>query len=167
MKFLITYDQVHELIRGKVKDIQEKFIPDVILAIGGGGYIPARILRNWVDAPIIGVGVQLYGKEEKQKSGGLKKIQWLDEHAMNAMKGKRVIIVDEVDDTRTTLHYCVKELKGIASALGVFVLHNKKKEKEELHVTFYLAGEDVSANLWIVYPWEADDIKEHNQNTFK
>jgi hypoxanthine phosphoribosyltransferase len=30
-------------------------------------------------------------------------LQWLDERNMQEVKGKRVLIVDEVDDTRLTL----------------------------------------------------------------
>lgn len=56
--------------------------------------------------------------------------------------GKNVLIVDEVDDTRTTLEYAVKELqKDVAQAakeagkdpestkFSIFVLHNKDKTK--------------------------------------
>ena len=44
--------------------------------------------------------------------------------------GGRVLIVDEVDDTRTTLEYAVKEvLKDAPAAVAVAVVHNKLKDK--------------------------------------
>ncbi len=64
--------------------------------------------------------------------------QWLDLSAlgeMNNLVGKRVLIVDEVDDTRTTLEYAVRELeKDVETArlrmgssektyFSIFVLH--------------------------------------------
>lgn len=92
------------------------------------------------------------------------------------------MIVDEVDDTRKTLEYAVKELqKDIANAqkstgresettrLCIFVLHNKDKEKigtlPEKMVKEggdYLAARTVD-DVWICYPWEATDIDEHDE----
>ena len=87
--------------------------------------------------------------------------------------GKNVLIVDEVDDTRTTLEYAVRELeKDVETAtqklgrtnektqFSIFVLHNKDKEKkgrlpdEMLGDKRYLAAVTVE-DVWINYPWEA------------
>jgi len=87
--------------------------------------------------------------------------------------GKNVLIVDEVDDTRTTLEYAVKELeKDVAEAaeqagrsgevvrFSVFVLHNKDKEKKGslpksmMEERRYLAAR-TTGDVWINYPWEA------------
>ena len=68
------------------------------------------------------------------------------------------MIVDEVDDTRTTLKFCVDELIKTNSPkeVAVAVVHNKRKEKKvELGGDIlYLDGEDV-ADRWNCYPWDA------------
>jgi uncharacterized protein len=94
--------------------------------------------------------------------------------------GKNVLIVDEVDDTRTTLEYAVRELeKDVELArqqlgrtektkFSIFVLHNKDKEKKGhlpggmLEEGRYLAAVTVG-DVWICYPWEATDIEEHDE----
>ena len=94
--------------------------------------------------------------------------------------GKNVLIVDEVDDTRTTLEYAVKELeKDVETArkelgrkestkFSIFVLHNKDKQKkghlpdDMLNENRYLAAVTVP-DVWICYPWEATDIEEHDK----
>ena len=101
---------------------------------------------------------------------------------MSNLIGKNVLIVDEVDDTRTTLEYAVRELqKDISNAqkelgrgdektrLCIFVLHNKDKEKKghlpegmERDGGDYLAARTVG-DVWICYPWEATDIDEHDR----
>jgi hypothetical protein len=45
-KLYISYNQVHQLIKDSVERyrINEDFRPDLMIAIGGGGFIPARIL---------------------------------------------------------------------------------------------------------------------------
>ena len=87
--------------------------------------------------------------------------------------GKNVLIVDEVDDTRTTLEYAVKELakdvdeatkrlgrEGEKTKFSIFVLHNKNKDKkgklpsDMMDEGRYLAAQTVG-DVWICYPWEA------------
>lgn len=98
---------------------------------------------------------------------------------MSNLIGKNVLIVDEVDDTRTTLEYAVKELeKDVEEArkqqgrtektkFSIFVLHNKDKQKkghlpeDMVNDNRYLAAVTVP-DVWICYPWEATDIDEHD-----
>ena len=69
----------------------------------------------------MGVTLELYDHED-QIGVEVRKIQWLDS---NELKGRRVLVVDEVDDTRTTLDFCVRELQantaGAPDAIGVLV----------------------------------------------
>lgn len=100
------------------------FEPQLMIAIGGGGYVPARILRSFLkkpgspNIPIQAIGLSLYeslGNDEVEAPGTkVTRTQWLDLTALGQMEnlvGKRILIVDEVDDTRTTLEYAVKELE--------------------------------------------------------
>lgn len=106
--------------------------------------------------------------------------QWLDKSletaGVTSLIGKNILIVDEVDDTRTTLEYTVKELqkdleKQIEDAtkhgeeikptrFSIFVLHNKDKAKkgklpsELLEGGTYYAAQ-TTGDVWICYPWEA------------
>ena len=60
------------------------------------------------------------------------KIQWIDE-AEKKIKNKNILLIDEIDDTRSTLSYCLKELLTYdPSEIAVCVLHNKQKEKRVL-----------------------------------
>lgn len=50
-KLHISYNQIHESLRSAVirHRINEEFQPDIMIAIGGGGFIPARILRTFLE----------------------------------------------------------------------------------------------------------------------
>ena len=119
--------------------------------------MPARILRSFLkqpgspNIPIQAIGLSLYEElpvAEPSNAGvgtvdkiGTKvtRTQWLDFSSLGSMKnlvGKRILIVDEVDDTRTTLEYAVKELEKDVEAVrqkfgpeaektefSIFVLH--------------------------------------------
>ncbi|KJZ78533.1 Xanthine phosphoribosyltransferase 1 [Hirsutella minnesotensis 3608] len=192
-KIYVTYNDVHKLCQQSAARILADFQPQLMIAIGGGGYVPARILRSFLkqpgshNIPIQAIGLSLYeslgGTEVEAIGTKVTRTQWLDLSAIGEMEnlvGKRVLIVDEVDDTRTTLEYAVKELeKDVEAArqrLGgdqpntefcIFVLHNKDKPKkgalpEAMVASRYEAAQTVG-DVWINYPWEAIDIDEHDR----
>ena len=57
-KYYCTYNMIHKTIRALAFEIKESsFKPDVIVAIGTGGFIPARMLRTFLYKPILTVAV--------------------------------------------------------------------------------------------------------------
>ncbi|CAK3913504.1 Xanthine phosphoribosyltransferase 1 [Lecanosticta acicola] len=193
-KVYITYNQIHKLCQDAAGRILEEFKPNLMIAIGGGGYVPARILRSFLkkpgspNIPIQAIGLSLYESlptDNQIEKPGTKvtRTQWLDLSSleMASLIGKSILIVDEVDDTRTTLEYAVKELqKDVAIAaknegkdpestkFSIFVLHNKDKPKrghlpeDTVNKNRYIAARTVP-DVWINYPWEATDIDEHDR----
>lgn len=164
-KQYLTYNQIHETIKKLSSEIVNSgFNPDVIVAIGTGGFIPARILKTFINRPILTVGLSYYD-ENNQPKAAPEKIQWIDE-VETKLKGKKILLVDEVDDSRVTLEYCLRELLSHEPLeMAVAVLHNKKKEKRGVipkEITHYFAGEELGDN-WICYPWDAEDIEEQER----
>ena len=115
---------MHKLCQASAGKLLEELQPQLMIAIGGGGYVPARILRSFLkqpgspNIPIQAIGLSLYeslGNDEVEAPGTkVTRTQWLDFSALGNIQnlvGKRILIVDEVDDTRTTLDYAVKELE--------------------------------------------------------
>ena len=148
-KIYYTYQDITNLIENNVSKIKE-YNPDYIIAIGGGGLIPARIIRNYIDKPIYVVTLSLY--DECEKKNDINVIQWVDLD----LKDKKVVIIDEVDDTRQTMDYCIQRLKLVNNAnnIGVFVLHNKLKSKVgDLSNINYMSCTEID-DKWIVYPWD-------------
>ena len=197
-KIYISYNNIHKLCQKGAKQIigmGER--PDLIIGISGGGLIPARIIRSCLkregerSIPIQTIGLSLY--EDFGANGDVEKIgktvtrtQWLDYNALkqhfNSLVGKKLLIVDECDDTRTTLHYAISELQreveqqqqeagnkeDVGTTFTVFVLHNKLKPKKAslpasiIDTNHYIVGKDVP-DEWLCYPWDADDIEEHTR----
>jgi len=151
--------------------------------------VPARILRSFLkkpgspNIPIQAIGLSLYetlGTETPEEVPGTKvtRTQWLDLSALEMANliGKNILIVDEVDDTRTTLEYAVRELQKDVDAateklgrttekttFSIFVLHNKDKTKrgtlpEEMVKPDHYVAAVTLPDYWICYPWEAQYV---------
>lgn len=124
-----------------------------MIAIGGGGYVPARILRSFLkkggspNIPIQAIGLSLYEQlpathdsssatpgEVEVPGTKVTRTQWLDLSSLGGMEnlvGKKILIVDEVDDTRTTLEYAVRELeKDVAAATAKFDPEGKREKTQ-------------------------------------
>ncbi|KAI0821569.1 hypothetical protein BC629DRAFT_1579076 [Irpex lacteus] len=167
----VTYNEVHNLIRDSAKKIAD-YKPDLFIAIG---FFPARVLRTFLknpntgrNIPIVAIGLSLYeslpGTTAEQIGTEVIRTQWLGPEGAQILLGRRALIIDEIDDSRKTLQYAVSELKKDRTEFGIFVVHNKRKEKlgklpEDLP---YFAGEEID-DLWLDYPWEARDIEEHDR----
>ncbi|GAA5996646.1 hypothetical protein JCM5350_001118 [Sporobolomyces pararoseus] len=200
-----SYVDVHVTIGNAAKEIKAKFDPDIMIAIGGGGFFPARVLRTFLkrasgpdgskrNIPIQAIGLSLYeevgafdgseGLTSEEKLGKeVIRTQWLDFSTLGnrPLIGRRILIVDEVDDSRTTLGYAVAELKkDIAqqyerltpeqkahfpkTELAIFVVHNKLKEKlaDLPDDVQYFPGENIE-DKWVDYPWETENIELHER----
>lgn len=163
-KYYVTYNSIHKAVKElSVKVRQSGFDPDIIVAIGSGGFIPARIMKTFINRPIFAVGISYYGIDNTHLEVP-KKIQWIDE-VEQKLKGKKILLIDEVDDTRATLSYCVKELlRHEPAEIAVLVIHNKLKEKDAdfpEEITHYFPAIEIE-DRWIKYPWDAEDIEEHD-----
>lgn len=156
-KIHFTYDQIHDTCIQSAEIIKKSFNPDIILAIGGGGLIPARMLRGKLDVPIYVVSLTTYD-ENNRPMDTPQVVQWMD---FSHLKDKKILIVNEVDDTRKILGFVSDKLvygEGINMRnLGAFVLHNKTKTKhvdlKDLNVSYYQPGVHLP-DKWIVYPWD-------------
>ncbi|KAM6496920.1 hypothetical protein JOM56_007393 [Amanita muscaria] len=189
----VTYNDIHKLIHSATPRIAREFNPDSLIAIGGGGFFPARVMRTFLRGgtdkktlQIQAIGLSLYepiaGTTVEQLGQQVIRTQWLGPEAGKILVGKRNLIVDEVDDSRKTLHYALTELQKdvenelltlpeherdklrAATQFGVFVVHNKKKDKFASLPSgiAYYAGAEVD-DIWLDYPWEAINIEEHNR----
>ncbi|GJN92123.1 hypothetical protein Rhopal_005153-T1 [Rhodotorula paludigena] len=194
----VTYNDIHVTIGACAARIKAEFDPDIMV------FFPARVLRTFLkrvsgadgkrrNIPIQAIGLSLYeevgafdgssGLAQEEKLGKeVVRTQWLDFSTLGnrPLIGRRILIVDEVDDSRTTLGYAVAELKKDIQAqfdklpedkkadfpetkLAIFVVHNKLKEKRATipDDVAYFAGDDIE-DKWVDYPWEQEDILLHD-----
>ena len=164
-KLFLSYNQIHSTIKDISNRIQgDGFEFDYMIAIGTGGFIPARMMKTFINRPIITVGLAYYDLDDNKMEKPVI-TQWLDQPEKQ-VKGKRILLVDEVDDTRSTIGYCLEKLlEHEPEEIAVAVLHDKEKPKTRdipPEVKRYYRGLK-TGDQWICYPWDALDIWEQDR----
>lgn len=144
---LISWRRVYLLARKLAFMINDdNFQPDVIVAIARGGYVPARILCDFLDVKTLAsIRIEHYlSGASKQKMARLTDPLGID------IKGKNVLLVDDVNDTGDTLELAVHHLKDfLPKDVRVAVLNQK--------MTSDFSPEYFSHRIikwrWLLYPW--------------
>jgi len=144
---LISWRQVYLLARKLAYTIDgDKFQPDVIVAIARGGYVPARILCDFLDVNTL-ASIRI----EHYLPGAIKrKAARLTDPLAIDIEGKNVLVVDDVNDTGDTLEVAVHHLKEFSPKdVRVAVLNQKTTSGFRPE---YFARKIIKWR-WLIYPW--------------
>jgi hypoxanthine phosphoribosyltransferase len=144
---LVSWKKMYHMARllaAKIKG--QGFAPDIIVAIARGGYIPARILCDHLDINLL-ISIQVTHYES---GASKKKNAHLIEPLKKDIHGRKVLLVDDVNDTGQTLELALQHLKSFHPAeVRVAVLHDK--QVSTFCPDYYVAK--VRKWRWIIYPW--------------
>lgn len=151
---LYTWDDIQTLCGTLARKIKESgYLPDVIVAVARGGWIPARLLCDFLDIKeLYSVKTEHWGVVATP-DGEARLTQPLNID----LKGKKVLVVDDVADTGETIRVVIEHLKELSPKdVKVAVIDYKKTSK--FVPDFYAA--EMEEWRWIVYPWSLrEDIK--------
>ena len=144
---LISWRRVYVLARKLAYMIvDDNFKPDVIVAIARGGYVPARILCDFLAvSTLASIRIEHYlPGASKQKIARL-----TDPLAIN-ITGKNVLLVDDVNDTGDTLELAVKHLQEFSPKEVKVAILIQKKTSDFLPDYF---AQTIIKWRWLIYPW--------------
>ncbi|MHA1950958.1 MAG: phosphoribosyltransferase [Candidatus Thorarchaeota archaeon] len=147
MEYLIlSWRDVYNLtLQLSEKIVTSGFKPNVIVGIARGGWIPARILSDvlYMDT-LQNIRIEYYSDV-----GAKGKEPRITQPLTGSMKGKHVLLIDEVADTGDTLHHAIEHVRSLGvEDVRSAVLHYKPTS---VVVPDYYMVETTS---WTVYPWE-------------
>ncbi|MGD2137733.1 MAG: phosphoribosyltransferase [Gammaproteobacteria bacterium] len=144
---LVSWERFHALARQLALSISRaSFRPDLIVAIGRGGYLPARMVSDYLGIyDLAEFRIEHYRGVHKERVARVR-------YPLTAeITGKRVLLIDDVNDSGDTLDAAIRHLqeRGESGALATAVLHHKTVSS--LRPDFY--AEEVREWRWIIYPW--------------
>ena len=147
---LISWEDMYELSRviaGKIRE--DKYRPDVIIAMARGGYVPARnlcdllIVKNLLSLKVDHWGITA-NKEGKARIP----------YPLHAdIKGKNVLLVDDLSDTGESFKVAVEYVKSLKpktlKSACVYLLEGTK-----FVPSYYAARRNWK---WFVFPWNFNE----------
>jgi hypoxanthine phosphoribosyltransferase len=150
---VITWNQSYTLARRLARQVRASgYRPDVIVAIGRGGYVPARVLSDFLDQmSLASFKIEHYRAAHKEAEA------WVRYPLSADVSGRRVLLVDDVSDSGDTFAVALEHLRsrGEPAEVRSAVLHHKTVSR---YVPDYHAHKVVKWR-WIIYPWAvAEDL---------
>ncbi|MFW9962253.1 MAG: phosphoribosyltransferase [Candidatus Sifarchaeia archaeon] len=143
---ILSWQDVYNLtLQLSERIVNSGYVPDVIVGIARGGWIPARILSDVLYASTLqNIRIEYYtdvgakGKEPK-----------ITQPLTESMEKKNILLVDEVADTGDTLQHAIDHVKALGAAVvRSAVLHYKPTST--IKPDYFM----VETSSWTVYPWE-------------
>ncbi|MCK5386828.1 MAG: phosphoribosyltransferase, partial [Gammaproteobacteria bacterium] len=119
---LVSSAMVTRLCRKLAHKIQDSgFNPDIVICIARGGYIPARLICDYLNIyNLTSIRIKHYTGSTKSETARLLEPLSID------IKGMNVLLIDDIDDTGDTLKLAQDYLKGLnPQEIMVAVLHHK------------------------------------------
>ncbi len=124
---------------------RSKYNPDIIVAIGRGGFIPSRILCDYLLLKDMAtIKVEHWGVAKPKKKAVIRFPLCAD------IKAKRVLLVDDITDTGETLRVSFEYLKGFGpKEIRTAVLVHKATSR--FQPDYYVRK--IIKWRWVIFPW--------------
>lgn len=123
------------------------FSPEVLIAVARGGMIPGGALTYSLGVKLTdAINVEFYTDVEETLPDPVLLAPMLD---TDSIRGRRILVVDDVADSGRTLALVLKLLRGFGAEVRSAVLY--AKPSTVVHPDFVWKQTD----RWIVFPWSA------------
>jgi hypoxanthine phosphoribosyltransferase len=145
---IVSWDQLDRLVAGLAERLRGEHF-DLMLAITRGGLVPAGMLAYRLGIRNILVAAVEFYDDHGQPGPHPTFLQF---PADPQLRGQRILVVDEVWDSGTTIHAVTERVRLAGGNPTTAVLHWKP-------VRSVVAGEPdvhaVTTDAWVVYPFKA------------
>jgi uncharacterized protein len=143
---IVTWPDLEQLAKELAEQVGREH--DVLLAITRGGLVPAGMLAYLLGMRDILVAAVAFYDDDGQPGDQPAFFQF---PADPLLRGKRVLIVDEVWDTGTTIEAVVERVRLAGGSPTTAVLHYKPGRSKVRSVPDHHV---VSTDAWVVYPFK-------------
>lgn len=150
---VVTWNRFYALARRLAQRVLDSgWRPDTIVAIGRGGYMPARILSDFMGImDLTSFKIEHYTATRKSRRAVVRYPLTAD------LSERRVLLVDDVSDSGDTFATALEHVRGCGNPAEVrtAVLHHKTVSR---YTPDYYVRRVVKWR-WIIYPWAiAEDL---------
>lgn len=152
--------QTQEILR---QIMQSNWRPDYVVGLTRGGLVPANLISQYLDCPMHTLKVSLRDGVEQESN------LWMAEDAFghNIDEPKRILIVDDINDTGATLNWIREDWPSgcfpddprwhlvWGNNVRVAVLVDNESSKCHMPISYNAVDiNKANEDCWIVFPWE-------------
>jgi len=159
-KIYYTWQDVEKQTQEILRQIQlDDWRPDYVVGLARGGLVPANLISQYLEVPMECLKVSLRDDNSQPESN-----LWMAE---DAFEQKRILIVDDINDSGATLNWIQEDWMSGAlpdnpkwqeiwgDTVRVAVLVDNESSTSELNVSYSAVGlNKAEEDSWIVFPWE-------------
>jgi len=149
--YFVSWNEAYLLAKELSRTIKHSdYRPDLIIAIGRGGYVPARVVCDFLLHNLLtSMKVEHWGIAAHKKDQAVVRFPLAVD-----VKGLKVLILDDVTDTGDTLQISVNYVESLdPTEIRTGVLQHKTVA--QFQPDYY--AEEITEWKWIIYPWAAHE----------
>ncbi|MDN5564529.1 hypothetical protein EDD41_1229 [Luteococcus japonicus] len=148
-KEVLTWQGFGDAMRELAQTIADSgFAPDIVIAVARGGMLPGGALTYALGTKLTdAINVEFYTDVHETLPDPVLLAPLLD---TESIKGKKLLVVDDVVDSGRTLELVVKLLQEYDADVRSAVIY--EKPTTVIHPEYVWARTD----QWIVFPWSAE-----------
>ena len=141
-----SWDQIYKLLLNLASIVQKTgFEPDIIVGVSRGGWPPARVMSDLLENPkLANVTTEFYVGVAETKGKPV-----ITQPVSVSVKGKMVLVVDDVADTGESLRLVRSHLEE-QGATEVKIATIYYKPWSVIIPDYY----EKETSSWIIFPWE-------------
>jgi len=148
-----SWEQIYEMLLNLADKIRkDKFKPDIIVGVSRGGWAPGRVMSDLLENPqIANVKAEFYKGVAETKGEPI-----ITQPVSAPVKGKRVLVMDDVADTGRSLRKVrLHLLEHGATDVRIATIYYKPWS---VTLPNYYEKE---TRQWIIFPWERKETVRH------
>lgn len=149
-KEILTWEGFGAATRELAQTIVDSgFVPEIVIAVARGGMVPGGALTYALDVKLTdAINVEFYTGIAQTLPDPVLLAPLLD---TESIKGKRLLVVDDVVDSGRTMQLVIELLSGYGADVRSAVLYTKPTTVIEPDFSWR------NTDRWIAFPWSAED----------
>jgi hypoxanthine phosphoribosyltransferase len=142
---VVNWNDIYNILLELARILKHnQIVPEIIVGVSRGGWLPARVLSDLLDVPqLTSIRVEFYSEINQPNQKPI-----ITQPVPLPIHQKQVLLVDDITDSGKSLQLAKTELEKTANKIFTLTLYHKPWSC--LTPDFYYK----ETSKWVIFPWE-------------